>query len=182
MNCSEANGILKLAKFQNILKLVKMEPIKINVNIEVGLKQSTIEALKSIFGPQFVHSPVCINLEDPEPQPEQQPEPQPEQQPKKTKKQAAQPAPEPQPQPQGEDPEGTGAEDIGDLPPDDAPAPKPTPTESDARNAVKAARARGISPARIREYMKDSFGISSSVECPADRRQELIEGLAKLAA
>jgi outer membrane biosynthesis protein TonB len=152
-----------------------MEPIKINVNIEVGLKQSTIEALKSIFGPQFVHSPVCINLEDQEPQPEQQP--------KKTKKQAPQPAPEPQPQ--GEDPEGTGAEDIGDLPADDAPdpAPKgPTPTEADARNAVAAARKRGVAPAKIRSYMKENFNIGTSVECPAERRQELIDGLNKLAA
>lgn len=162
-----------------------MEPIKINVNIEVGLKQSTIEALKSIFGPQFVHSPVCINLEDPEPQPEQQPEPQPVPQPKKTKKQAAQPAPEPQPQPQGEDPEGTGAEDIGDLPADDAPdpAPKgPTPTGADARNAVAAAKKRGVAPAKIRSYMKENFNIGTSVECPAERRQELIDGLNKLAA
>jgi hypothetical protein len=174
LSCSEANGILKLAKFQNILKLVKMEPIKINVNVEVNLGQATLEALKSIFGPQFVHSPVCINLEDPEPQPVPQP--------KKTKKQAAQPAPEPQPQPQGEDPEGTGAEDIGDLPPDDAPAPKPTPTESDARNAVKAARERGVQAAKIKAYMKDTFNIDSSVQCPPDRRQELIDGLNKLAA
>lgn len=145
-----------------------MEPIKINVNIEVGLKQSTLEVLKGIFGPQIIPSPIKIE----EPEPEAQPEP------KKTQK----PAPEPQPQPQGEDPEGTGAEDIGDLPPDDAPAPKPTPTESDARNAVAAAKKRGVTAAAIKSYMKTAFDISSSVECPAERRQELIDGLNKLAA
>jgi DNA replication initiation complex subunit (GINS family) len=168
LSCSEAKGILKLAKFQNILKLVKMEPLKIN--IEVSLSEATLEVLKDIFGPQIRPAGHQIDLDmlvsDTKP--------------KKTKKQAPQPAPEPQPQ--GEDPEGTGAEDIGDLPPDDAPAPKPTPTESDARNAVQAARKRGVPAAKVKEYMKDSFGISSSVECPAERRQELIDGLNKLAA
>lgn len=147
-----------------------MEPIKINVNIEVGLKQSTLEVLKDIFGAKLIPSSANIKTEDPAPQPEQQP--------KKTQK----PASEPQPQPQGEDPEGTGAEDIGDLPPDDAPAPKPTPTESDARNAVAAAKKRGVTAAAIKSYMKTTFDISSSVECPAERRQELIDGLNKLAA
>ena len=147
-----------------------MEPIKINVNIEVGLKQSTLEVLKDIFGAKLIPSSANIKTEAPAPQPEQQP--------KKTQK----PASEPQPQPQGEDPEGTGAEDIGDLPPDDAPAPKPTPTESDARNAVAAAKKRGVTAAAIKSYMKTTFDISSSVECPAERRQELIDGLNKLAA
>ena len=62
------------------------------------------------------------------------------------------------------------------------PAPAPVPTESDARNAVQAARKRGVSAATIKAYMKDSFGIAASVDCPAERRQELIDGLAKLAA
>ena len=136
-----------------------MEPIKINVNVEVNLGQATLEALAVIFNPWKGCTCACA---DTFPQPE--------------------PQPEPQPQPQGEDPEGTGAEDIGDLPPDDAPAPKPTPTEADARNAVQAARKRGVPASTIKAFMKDSFGIATSVECPADRRQELIDGLAKLAA
>ena len=97
---------------------------------------------------------------------------------------APEPQPEPQPQPQGADPEGTGAEDIGDLPADDAPdpAPKPQPTEADARNAVQAARKRGVPASTIKAFMKDCFGIATSVECPADRRQALIDGLNNLAA
>jgi hypothetical protein len=177
LSCSEANGILKLAKFQNILKLVKMEPLKIN--IEVSLSEATLEVLKDIFGPQIRPAGHQIDLDmlvsDTKP--------------KKVKKQAPQPAPEPQPEPEpaiiGADPEGTGAEDIGDLPADDAPdpAPKgPTPTEADARNAVAAARKRGVAPAKIRSYMKENFNIGTSVECPAERRQELIDGLNKLAA
>ena len=90
----------------------------------------------------------------------------------------------PQPTVIGADPEGTGAEDIGDLPegnpkPDTA---APTPTESDARNAVQAARKRGVSAATIKAFMKDCFGIATSVECPAERRQALIDGLNNLAA
>lgn len=98
----------------------------------------------------------------------------------------------PQPTVIGADPEGTGAEDIGDLPagntpepapaPTPEPAPAPVPSESDARNAVQAARKRGVSAAAIKAYMKEAFGIATSVECPAERRQELIDGLAKLAA
>ena len=132
-----------------------MEPIKINVNIEVGLKQTTLETLKGIFGPQILPSP--IKIEGPEPKPEAQPEPKPE-------------APAP-------------VEDDDDLPPGNAPDPvKKTPTESDARNAVAAAKKRGVTAAAIKSYMKTAFNISSSVECPAERRQELIDGLNRLAA
>lgn len=64
-----------------------------------------------------------------------------------------------------------------------APAPsKPTPTEDDARQAVKAARSRGVTAKVIKDLMRKSFGIESSVECPAEKRQELIDELNKLAA
>lgn len=147
-----------------------MEPIKINVNIEVGLKQTTIDTLRQIFGPQIVSAGPHIELDE-EPQP----------------KTATDPAPTPEPEKpktEGADPEGTGAEhNDDDLPPDNAPDPvKKTPTESDARNAVAAAKKRGVTSAAIRHYMKTAFNISSSVECPAERRQALIDGLNKLAA
>lgn len=147
-----------------------MEPLKIIVNIEVGLKQTTLDALKGIFGPQIIQvAPVQGMDEEPEPQPE-------------PKRKTEEPAPEPV---IGADPDGTGAEDYDDddLPPADAPAPvKKTPTESDARNAVAAAKRRGVTAAAIKNYMKTAFDISSSVECPAERRQELIDGLNRLAA
>lgn len=147
-----------------------MEPIKINVNVEVGLKQATIEALARIFGTAMI---VAQPGEITAPTTEMQPEP-------KRKAKKAEPAPEPEaPAP---DPEPTPADDD-DLPPDDAPAPKKaTPTEDDARQAVKAARDRGVPAKTIKALMKDSFDIASSVECPADRRQELIDELNKLAA
>lgn len=150
-----------------------MDPIKINVNVEVGLKQTTLEALAAIFGrpsaPGFDPLPAPATEEKPQPQPEP-----------KRKAKKAEPAPEPEaPAP---DPAPAPADDD-DLPPDDAPAPKKaTPTEDDARQAVKAARGRGVPAKAIKDYMQETFNIASSVECPAERRQELIEGLNKLAA
>lgn len=124
-----------------------MEPIKIN--IEVGLKESTLTALKEIFGStQATPAPTAA----PTPKKVKTPEV------VETKKEEI-PAPAP------------------------APAPKQaTPSENDARQAVKAARDRGVSAKVIKEYMQSIFGIASSVECPAERRAELIQGLAKLAA
>ena len=148
-----------------------MDPIKINVNVEVGLKQTTLEALAAIFGrpsaPGFDPLPAPATEEKPQPEP-------------KRKAKKAEPAPEPEaPAP---DPAPAPADDD-DLPPDDAPAPKKaTPTEDDARQAVKAARGRGVPAKAIKDYMQETFNIASSVECPAERRQELIEGLNKLAA
>lgn len=146
-----------------------MDPIKINVNVEVGLKQTTLEALARIFGPTVIIQDPLPEMPQPEPQPEQ-----------KRKAKKTEPAPEPEaPAP---DPEPAPADDD-DLPPDDAPAPKKaTPTEDDARQAVKAARGRGVPAKAIKDYMQETFNIASSVECPAERRQELIEGLNKLAA
>lgn len=150
-----------------------MDPIKINVNVEVGLKQTTLEALAALFGrpsaPGFDPLPAPATAENPQPQPEP-----------KRKAKKAEPAPEPEAPAQ--DPAPAPADDD-DLPPDDAPAPKKaTPTEDDARQAVKAARERGVPAKTIKAFMKDSFDIASSVECPAERRQELIDGLNKLAA
>ena len=139
-----------------------MEPIKIN--IEVGLKESTLTALKEIFGgAQATPAPALA--------------------PKKPRQQEvveAEPKPTPAPQPA---PAPAPVDDDDDLPEADAPAaPVPTPTEADARQAVKSARDRGVSAKIIKEYMQSQFGIASSVECPADRRAELIAGLANLAA
>ena len=149
-----------------------MDPIKINVNVEVGLKQTTLEALARIFGTAMI---VAQPEATPAPTTEMQPEPK-----RKTEK----PAPQPEaPAPIGAYPTGTGIEDDDDLPPDDAPAPKKTtPSEDDARKAVKAARDRGVPAKVIKEFMKEAFDIASSVECPAEKRQALIEGLNKLAA
>lgn len=130
-----------------------MEPLKININVEVGLKQTTLETLSQIFGAKMTVTKLVET--ETAPQPDPQPEPQPE------------------PQPQGADPIGTGAEEDDDL---------PMPTEDDARKAVKAAKDRKVSPKAIRDFMVENFNITSSIECPAERRQELINGLNRLSA
>jgi hypothetical protein len=147
-----------------------MEPIKINVNIEVGLKQTTLEALAVIFNPW--KGCTCGNIEN-DPQPEtEQPQPNPE--PKR--KTETEEGPEPQP-------EAPATVEDDDLPPNDAPDPvRETPTEDDARQAVKAARGRGVPAKAIKDFMQKEFNIASSVECPAEKRQALIDGLNKLAA
>ena len=145
-----------------------MEPIKINVNIEVGLKQTTLEALAVIFNPW--KGCTCGNIENgPQPETEQ-----------------PQPNPEPKRMIEGEEPaeqEASATVEDDDLPPNDAPDPvRETPTEDDARQAVKAARGRGVPAKAIKDFMQKEFNIASSVECPAERRQALIDGLNKLAA
>ena len=144
-----------------------MDPIKINV--EVNLGEATIDALRQIFSaPLFATpaQPAAPSMPETPAKPIPQPEPE-------------------MPKTIGADPIGTGAEDVDDLPPDDAPDPAPqpvNPTEADARAAVKDARDRGVSPKAIKDYMKTTFGIAASVECPEERRAELIEGLKRLAA
>lgn len=149
-----------------------MEPIKIN--IEVNLGEATLAALDRLLTAGHsapAEAPAAPQATVPAPAP------------KKAKKTAEMPQPEPAPAPAPEP--AVDEEPVEDLPPDDAPDPQPkkaAPTEADARQAVKSARDRGVSAKVIREYMQTSFGIASSVECPEDRRQELIDGLAKLAA
>lgn len=136
-----------------------MEPIKIN--IAVGLTPATIDALMRIFGAQMPAAPETAKVESPKTE---------------TKPEKATEAPAPAPA------EKPTIEDDDDLPPGNEPDTKPTPTEDDARQAVKAARSRGVPAKAIKDFMKESFNIASSVECPAERRQELIDGLNKLAA
>lgn len=144
-----------------------MEPIKINVNVEVGLKQTTLETLAQIFGAKMTTTKLVETETAPRPEPKPEP------------KRKAETEERPEPQPEAPAP----VEDDDDLPPDDAPAPKKaTPSEDDARQAVKAARSRGVPAKAIKDFMKEEFDIASSVECPAERRQALIEGLNKLAA
>lgn len=132
-----------------------MEPIKINVSVEVSLKQETLEALKGLFGPQII--PSSTKIEAPEP------------------KTPAKPAPAPAPAP---------VEDDDDLPPNDAPdpAPKKVPTEAEMRAEIQKTRKRGVPTKTIRDYIKDTFGVEASVDCPPEKRQALIDGLANLAA
>lgn len=144
-----------------------MEPLKIN--IEVSLSEATIAALKGIFGAQIIAAPAKV--EEPAPEPK-----------KAAKK--AEPAPAPQPAPA---PAPAPTVDDDDLPPSNAElaekaAAAAVPTEAEMRAAIQATRKRGVAAKTIRQYIHDTFGVETSVECPESRRQELIDGLANLAA
>lgn len=142
-----------------------MENFKLN--IEVGFNAETLQVLRSLADALQGHTTATAAAPAPAP---------------------AKPAkPTPQPQPEPEPAPALSVDDYDDLPPNDAPAPapketKPAPSEADARAAVKDARDRGVSAKAIKEYMKTVFGIAASVECPEERRAELIEGLKNLAA
>lgn len=145
-----------------------MEPIKIN--IEVSLSEATIAALQGIFSPKAA----------PAPAPASEPLPEPEKPAKKTKKTEPEPAPAPAPAP-------APVVDDDDLPLSDAELAeqakaKSIPTQEEMRAAIQETRKRGVAAKTIRQYIHDNFGVETSVECPENRRQELIDGLANLAA
>lgn len=143
-----------------------MEPIKINVNIEVGLKQTTLEALAVIFNPW--KGCTCAGATE---------EATPAAEPKTAKAASVKAKPESKPAP-------VAVAEDDDLPPDNAPdpAPKKVPTEAEMRAAIKQTTDRGVSAKTVRNYIQSTFNVPSSVDCPPARRQELIDGLAKLSA
>lgn len=135
-----------------------MEPIKIN--IEVSLSEATIAALQGLFGAKPTTTIAAPAAE-----------------PKTAKAAPVKAKPESKPAP-------VAVAEDDDLPPDDAPdpAPKKVPTEAEMRAAIKQTTDRGVSAKTVRNYIQSTFNVPSSVDCPPARRQELIDGLAKLSA
>lgn len=141
-----------------------MEPIKIN--IEVSLSEATIAALQGIFNP--LSCCTCAGATE---------EAAPAAEPKTAKAAPVKAKPESKPAP-------VAVAEDDDLPPDNAPdpAPKKVPTEAEMRAAIKQTTDRGVSAKTVRNYIQSTFNVPSSVDCPPARRQELIDGLAKLSA
>ena len=136
------------------------------IEIEVNFGQDTIDALREIFGPRVQAPEITTEKLMEQTQPIME-----------TKSEAPTPEPEPAPAPVADD---------DDLPLSDAEKAaqeaKAAPSEADMRAAIQATRKRGVPAKTIREYIKSTFGVETSVECPENRRQELIDGLANLAA
>ena len=165
-----------------------MEPICININVEVALSQPTLEVLGKLLAPrpeQLIGFDVQPVQQDPQPEPEQ---------PKKrkgAKKAEAEAEPAPAPAPESE-PEPAPAParveapasqaDDDDLPPDDAPAPVKTPTMEEVRKTIREVREQNVTAGDIQKMLKDKFGVATSAECPAEKRTELIKELKKLVA
>ena len=141
-----------------------MEPIKIN--IEVSLSEATIAALQGLFNP--LRACTCAGATE---------EATPAAEPKTAKAASVKAKPESKPAP-------VAVAEDDDLPPDNAPdpAPKKVPTEAEMRAAIKQTTDRGVSAKTVRNYIQSTFNVPSSVDCPPARRQELIDGLNKLAA
>lgn len=164
-----------------------MEPIKINVSVEVALSQPTLDVLGKILGPRMTATEQMPGF-DPLPKPEPEPEPAPAKKQRKAAKPAPAPVPEPVSAPAPEPEPAPVKEEDDDLPPDDAPDPVKAPTEAqaptevDMRKAIEDARIRKVPGATIRKHLTEVFGINTTLECPIDRRQELIDSLAKLSA
>ena len=139
------------------------------IEIEVNLGKDTLEALNRL-GSALVTSAAITTIK---------PQPKPETKAEQKAAPAQQPTPEPKPAP-------APVADDDDLPLSNAEKAaqetKAAPSESDMRAAIQATRKRGVPAKTIREYIKSTFGVETSVECPENRRQELIDGLAKLAA
>ena len=145
-----------------------MENLKISIEVNFGeATLATLDRLAQAFA-----------------QPSQLPQPEEKKAEKAPKTPEPTPAPEPAPAPASE-PVKTALGPDEDLPADDAPAPekaKNPPTEAEMRSAIQATRKRGVAAKTIKDYIRETFGVETSVECPEARRQELIDGLASLAA
>ena len=145
-----------------------MENLKISIEVNFGeATLATLDRLAQAFA-----------------QPSQLPQPEEKKAEKAPKTPEPTPAPEPAPAPASE-PVKTALGPDEDLPADDAPAPekaKNPPTEAEMRSAIQATRKRGVAAKTIKDYIRETFGVETSVECPEARPQELIDGLASLAA
>ena len=141
-----------------------MDPIQVNINVTLDLSEKTTELLQALMGKAQAPAPA------PETKPnrrkvETKPAPAPE-----TKE-----APEQKPEP--EEPESAEA----------APAPaqeeKKVYEDEELREIVHAVRsAKPSNPQIIRNEIFPEFGIKTSIECPMERRAELVARLKELAA
>jgi hypothetical protein len=141
-----------------------MDPIQVNINVTLDLSEKTTELLQALMGKAQAPAPA------PETKPnrrkvETKPAPAPE-----TKE-----APEQKPEP--EEPESAEA----------APAPaqeeKKVYEDEELREIVHAVRsAKPGNPQIIRNEIFPEFGIKTSIECPMERRAELVARLKELAA
>lgn len=128
----------------------------ITIAVEVNLGEATLNALQRLLQAPAERTAAA-------PQPETKPAPAPE-----TK---AAPAPAAPAAPAKEDPNNWPPKDFNDDIPGDI-------TDEELRAAVKAAK-EASSAAEIRAIFQD-FGIKTSIECPNEKRRELLKALVDL--
>lgn len=132
-----------------------MDPIKINITVTLDASDNLLGALQALTGGR-AQAPATPATKPAPAKPETKPEPRkPE-----TKEDAPAPAPAPAPQPEPE---------------------KPAEITDEALRALIKEVRTATSPAAVRGLFNE-FGIKTSIECPQERRAELVDRLKKLAA
>lgn len=132
-----------------------MDPIKINITVTLDASDKLLGAIQSLTGGS-ANAPTAPATKPAPAKPETKPEPRkPE-----TKEDAPAPAPAPAPQPEPE---------------------KPAEITDEALRALIKEVRTATSPAAVRGLFNE-FGIKTSIECPQERRAELVDRLKKLAA
>lgn len=132
-----------------------MDPITINIKVTLDASDNLLGALQALTGGR-AQAPATPATKPAPAKPETKPEPRkPE-----TKEDAPAPAPTPEPQPEPE---------------------KPAEITDEALRALIKEVRTATSPAAVRGLFNE-FGIKTSIECPMERRAELVDRLKKLAA
>lgn len=141
-----------------------MYPIQININVSLDLTDKTVSLLQGLLG-QRAEAPA----------PQRKPAAKPETKPEPRK-------PETKEQPEPEKP----VADPSDYLPFQAPEAKEEDlpiTDEELRQVVFTARkAKNENPQIIKNEIFPLFGIKTSIECPTERRAELVAMLNKLIA
>lgn len=132
-----------------------MDPITINIKVTLDASDNLLGALQALTGGR-AQAPATPATKPAPAKPETKPEPRkPE-----TKEDTPAPAPTPEPQPEPE---------------------KPAEITDEALRALIKEVRTATSPAAVRGLFNE-FGIKTSIECPMERRAELVDRLKKLAA
>ena len=129
-----------------------MDPIKINITVTLDASDKLLGALQALTGSR-AQAPAAPETKPAPRQVETKPEPR-----KVETKEDPAPAPEPEPEPE-----------------------KPAEITDEALRALIKEVRTATSPAAVRGLFNE-FGIKTSIECPQERRAELVDRLKKLAA
>ena len=154
-----------------------MDPIQVNINVTLDLSEKTTELLQALMG----------KAQAPAPAPETKPNR------RKVETKPA-PAPEtkeaPEQKPESEEPAAGAAmqthspeAESAEAAPAPAQEEKKVYEDEELREIVHAVRsAKPGNPQIIRNEIFPEFGIKTSIECPMERRAELVARLKELAA
>lgn len=153
-----------------------MDPIQININVTLGLNDKAVELLQAIVG-KTAQAPV--------------PETKPSRRKVETKPAQAPETKEPQPDSKPAEEPTPQERPVDDLPFGDNAAQAPMAPETESSEItdeelraviIRVRKATPTAASEIRNVIFPEFGIKTSIECPQERRAELVARLEKLVA